>query len=386
MAVNEGASIGAAPAAHDPARGQTETQSIANMLTPQSVTALFDEAFELYRAHFSLFALTVACIYLPSLVALAGLHDLFLLPLERELAHLDGSKPDPGTLLLYMAGATLTGVPGRGFPGLIEFGALFLASAPLTVAVSETLVGNRIRVVDAYRRAAPTLLRVLGGWILVFLAWVAVLFCVLIATLTIVGPFATLLTSARLEMIGGAIVLASMTVVPYLAVCALTARLFLFTTQLVVLEKLPVSRVSDRNRQLVGSVRFRRTFVAVIFLLPVTLGLRGLILLSLTSTLGALSLPAFAEFLLSSLFTGAVSFLFMPYWIIFVTLLYYDYRVRREGFDMRLLAGRLTEHALPGAAVPNGLAASVPITAAPDHRPPAHPASLPLPGAEESAP
>ena len=34
----------------------------------------------------------------------------------------------------------------------------------------------------------------------------------------------------------------------------------------------------------------------------------------------------------------AIYFFLAPYWVIFITLLYYDYRVRREGFDVRVLS------------------------------------------------
>jgi hypothetical protein len=127
-------------------------------------------------------------------------------------------------------------------------------------------------------------------------------------------------------------------ILPYLFWCGIIARSFLFLTPLAVLEGLPVTYVPYRNYQLIGKKRFWRSWAATAALPILWLGFLAILNFSVSSALEALHLPSILDFIAVSALGSAIHLFLAPYWIIFLTLLYYDYRVRREGFDVRVLS------------------------------------------------
>jgi hypothetical protein len=301
---------------------------------PQTLGGVFDEAFDLYKRHFSTLAMIVAIALIPTQILLHTIVAIWLRPLAHSLS---GPNPDVDLLLLMRFGYFLTGDPREGYPGLISLVLPILISGPMSVAVSDIYLRKTPSAWDAYRRARPFLPRLLGGYILIGLAFIAVTAVSFLVLSMVMGVLATVVSWLGAEEIGIVFVIL-MILGPYLLGCALVARDFAFTTPILVLEGAPLSFLSSRNKQLVGPTRFRRTWGALVFLPIVTFGLQFLILQAIVMTLHSFAVPALLQFIVETALGTATAFFFQPFWMIFITLLYYDYRVRREGFDLRVLS------------------------------------------------
>jgi hypothetical protein len=357
-------------------------------LLPQTLGGVFDEAFDLYKRHFVTLALIVAVIHLPTQMIL----NLLSYSLRQTLGPegFRSGSPDVGAVL----GAMFT----LFFYFLIAVASLIIATGPIASAISDIYLGRPTSLRRAYRGALKHGLRLLGGWAIVSLVFIGVYFLAALVVGMVVFLLMLalgLMNGAMQNDIGGFAVLLLMLciyILPYLISWAVIARFFIFTTQLIVLEGLSVSEIPARNALLVGKTRFWRTFAAVFFLPIVTFGLQALIQYSTLAALRLLHLPPLPQFLAQTAVGSAVGFFFQPYWMIFLTLLYYDYRVRREGLDVRLLSAGLpppqfqpasTGYSYPGmqSASPSvGQPPPPPVSAGP---PPASPAAPP---AEREAP
>ncbi|HZO89282.1 MAG TPA: hypothetical protein VFB38_13195 [Chthonomonadaceae bacterium] len=313
-------------------------RSITEALLPQTLAGVFDEAFDLYKRHFSTLALTAALLYLPAHIVLNGLLYLWLRPLQTELAAQRGSADFD---VFFQVGLVFL------LFSLVVMAALILTTGPVAVAVSDLYLGRRVSVREAYRRARPHLLRLFGGWLVVALAFIGIsfvsFFVITVLLALILSALGLRGTNSGLTEEIGVVVGLLMVLCPYFVGCMVLARNYLFTTQLIVLEGLGVSQVSPRNTQLVGKARFWRSFWAVFFLPILSFGLISMISYSARSALSLVPLPPLADFLATTAVSVAASFFIQPYWMIFLTLLYYDYRVRREGLDLRILSANLPQ-------------------------------------------
>lgn len=324
---------------HSAAEEAGPTRPAANSVTdtriPQTLGGVFDEAFDLYKRHFITLALLTAIIYLPVQFAMHAAFDTWLLPLTKEMDRSTDMQAE--TVLRFMAGVFFTGVPQAGVPGFFTLLATVLVSGPVTFAVSKLYVGETVTVREAYRAMKGRWSGLLGGWFLTGVAFVVAFGAALVVVLIGIGLMAAALSHVVPSEVLSIIALVSM-IVPYGAGCAAVGGWFAFTSQLVTLEGLPVSDVSGRNWALVGKRRFWRTLGAIFGLPLVLIGLQSLILLSIQTTAGNLKSAPAAEFVMTCTLSAATAFFFTPYPIIFLTLLYYDTRIRREGLDVRMLS------------------------------------------------
>ncbi len=308
--------------------------STADTLLPQSLSGVFDEAFDLYKRHFTTLALIFALIYLPAQILLDALNYTWLQPLIQDSASRGSNDPAAVFIVLGGLGVYIT---------LFTL-ALAIASGPIAAAVSDSYLQRRITVRESYRNGLRHGLRLMGGWAMVGLAFIGVYFLVLIVLLILLGLIVNALgfTGNSTPLVLSSVFVIAMFLVPYALGCAVLAKSYAFTAQLVVLEDLPVAAIPARNAQLVGKTRFRRTFGAIFSLPILVCGLMGLISFSIRHTLEAFfHLSGLPLFLAQRASWAAVGLFLLPYSMIFLTLLYYDYRVRREGLDVRILSSNL---------------------------------------------
>ncbi len=312
----------------------------------QTVSGVFDTAFDLYKSHFSTLALIVACVFIPTQLILHAAGNLWLKPL---MAQTNGANPDPLAVFQVIALGFLTGAPQFGLPGYLSLLTSFMASGPIAVAVANILAGRPLNVVTAYRRAVPIFWRLFGIWNLIFVLFFltsVIVASILMVVLTLIGmAIVTLRLPGNLlggPEVGVAIVVL-MIAVPYCVSCAMASKLFVFAPPLIGLENLTVMGAVERNSRLVSRKHFWRVCLTVTLLPLVTFGLQMLILASAASVVEALKWPAWADFVVSIGLSSLISFFFQPYWMIFITLLYFDTRVRQEGLDVRYLADNLPE-------------------------------------------
>lgn len=319
----------------------------------RTLGAIFDEAFDLYKNHFLTIAVLVALVFIPLQIGLHAASDIWLKPIEKRLEGQTNFDDNIGEFVLFAVAFLFTGDPNEGVPGILQGMALVLVSAPVTIAVAELYAGRPISVREAYRRAAPHLGRLLGAWTLIAL----VMLCIGFVSMTVISFVFVLAAASLAPALPEAVLIGFLLVVlgvPYLLCSAFAALSFIFTTPLMVLEGLSFTAAAARNARLSGKKRFRHVWAAAVFLPLVVIGLRYLILLSVGSALAALRLAPLLAFLAQTTFASLIYFFFEPYWMIFITLLYYDCRYRREGYDVSLLAETLPPPSRSGLAAENG--------------------------------
>ncbi|HLK61771.1 MAG TPA: hypothetical protein VKU00_34815 [Chthonomonadaceae bacterium] len=311
-------------------------------LAPQSVTGIFDEAFDLYKRHFGVFVMIAAVILLPIQLACYALHAVWLQKLAADVAaHTQSGTEDYGGTLLVWFGYFLIGDPRRGIPGIFSFCAPFLISGPISVAVSDSYLGRQPSMRAAYRAMSGYLPRLIGTYLLAGLACIAVAAGGAMVISVVVSLLALALAWVLPEVWG--ITTLVLALVPYIVAAAFMARYFALTTPVAVLEGAPTLYVTGRNSQLVGRLRYRATILAMVFLPLLTFGFQYILIYSVDSSMAQFMLPDAVQFLIRTC-AGAAAFCFIqPYWMIFVTLLYYNYRVQRECFDVRILSAKLQE-------------------------------------------
>jgi hypothetical protein len=319
----------------------TVSGNAALIASPQSLSGVFDQAFDLYKRHFKTLVLISALLYFPTQILLHGIYNTWLLPLFAHIQTPTGNG-DPISWIIFIFGVLMIGIPEYGIPGLSQICLLALMSGPLCVAVSDVYFGRTPTIRESYRRSRRSIPRLLVGWMFaalisigmgiasVFASIIIVMIISVLITLTGVPPTVSSGISGVLLIVGG--------IVSFLICTSIVARFFLFTAPLVVLEGLPLSAVWNRNQQMVARIRFRHTWGAATMLPFIVFGLQYLILFSSYSALGALQLSPQFEFMAAATFTALIILFFQPYVTIFITMLYYDYRVRGEGFDLVLLA------------------------------------------------
>jgi len=309
-------------------------------LVARTLSGLFDESFDVYKRNFKTLALIAAVLFFPTQIALHGCYETWIRPLQLRIVT-PWEDPDPLSALLAILGACLIGAPEYGLPGVLSFVVFALVSGPLCVAVSDILLGRLPSIKEAFRRAGPAALRLLCGWICAGLMCLGIAFACGALTF-VVAAFVGISMGAEAGAGAMMVIWLCGLAATYVLSVAVVARYAVFMAPLVVLEGLSITAVWDRNRQLVGRVRFSHTVAAAAALPLLVFGLQYLILFSVDAAIGAVHLTSIADFVVRIAFTAGIVLFFQPYFMVMITALYYDYRVRGEGFDVVLLSTRQT--------------------------------------------
>lgn len=264
-----------------------------------SVGDILDETVRIYRQNFRTFIAIVAVLQIP-VIALGLAQNAFVL--GGTSVDLFSDDLRSGVFLLWFAWSLLTLA--------FSLAAATLQQASLAAAISQRYLGRPISVSGAYRVARSSFWRVLGFTFLASLI-VGLLF------ITIIGAPVAIFIAVRLAL----------------------------SVQAIVLEGVGVGEGMSRSSRLVQGSWWR---VAGVLLL----GMIGQYLLALIPAAvlggalgaGALLLSDDSGFMLftiiSSVIGGVFGILAAPLLPTITTLLYYDQRIRKEGFDMQLLVER----------------------------------------------
>ena len=320
-------------------------------LLPKTLSGLFDEAFDLYKRHFTTLALCVAVIFLPALLCFHAAA-VWLRPLELLADSHDETVSNWAGFQVFFG--------GLGMAAFLLL-ALLAASGPATVAVAELYQGRTISIREAYRRAGSYLVRLVLHGIVTLLGGACIAAITLFAGAFLFGLTTLALGNEVLAPLLAVSGIVFLMLLPYLSACLLTAWYFLLAPALTILEKLPLGGLTERNTLLIRRPHWRRAWLAAIFLPLVTIGLQILIYYAAQSLLAIFHLSPSFEFVAQSGITALSGFLLQPYWIIFLTLLYFDCRIRREGIDVTRMADAAgLPH--PTGPIPGSPALSVPLT------------------------
>jgi hypothetical protein len=307
-------------------------------LLPMTTGDLIDEAFDLYKRNFALFAGITAVVQVPAQI---GLNALMM---TSEMGRVLSSGAATGTVsgdAMKAVGyvATLTALASAYLLVVV------VQTAALSAAISDRVLCRPATLWSSYRTALRLSLPLLGTAIIV-----AVLVgCLAIgAMVSLVIPSAALVAGASegqgADTTAAVVVAVAMLVAMFMSTLPVTA-FGAFTIQIVVVERLYALRAISRNWQLVrgGLLLIWLSLV----LLAVVIGVVTLAIAA-ASTFGVVALvgpvlriSGFWEEVIANALSGTVSLLAQPLLTIYLTLLYYDRRVRQEAFDITVLDQQL---------------------------------------------
>ncbi|HEX5385155.1 MAG TPA: hypothetical protein VFW66_00495 [Gemmatimonadales bacterium] len=253
----------------------------AMALRPLSLGEIIDTSFQVYRRHFGTLAVVVlVCYGIPTL-------------LQVFVNTSGGAREHPVLELGYLVLVTMLGA---------------VATGATVFVVSEAYLGRTITAQEALARAAPYL-------------WRLVLSAILFGLLLIIG-FIFFIVPSIVFACGFALVWPAL-----------------------VLESLPSATAGlRRSWQLTRGAKWKVlglwALLFLILLLPllavgIVIGVAGAIF----AATGAQ--PAGAVVVASVVLTSLVQLAIYPLYYCALTIIYYDLRVRREGFDLELLASTL---------------------------------------------
>ena len=318
----------------------TNPKSQNGLLLPRTLGGVFDEAFDLYKRHFTPLFLMLGIIFLPIQILLFTLVNLWVQPLTNSVTSAeDTSNMAKGFLVII--GYIFAGEPHYAIPGLISLFFLAIMSGAVTHFVHVALHEKSSSIGASYRRLFSCLPRLCLAWMSAGFACICLyvlLFILITIVLSLILAGIIAVFPASNEVLS-VIFVVLIFLLPYLGCCFFAAKSFLFTTPIVVIEDIPLSYIPNRNLQLTtGKKRFRRYWWAVVFLPLVIWGLRILTLQGISIALMSFPMTPFIRFIVDTSLTTILYLFFEPYWMICITLLYFDCRVYREGYDLNILA------------------------------------------------
>jgi hypothetical protein len=279
------------------------------VLRPLSTAEVIDVAFRLYRRHFPHLLAIAALVYVP----LGILEALLLTTLFTNIGQLEGVVTHGGSpppLSLPQVAGLAAGGSALGLLWLLSY---VLVYAALAVAISRQYLGEQMSVGEAYRQVMPALLPlILTGLAVSLIVGVGIVFCILPGL--------------------------------YLAV------LYAFTWPAVVLERRGVIEALRRSQELVSG-HWGRVFGTMLLLSLIVFVIQAAVQVPLGLLITVLLGQSSVGQALAQLLSTLTSMVLLPLTMTGLIVLYYDLRVRKEGFDLQLLADQLAEgRVVPPAA------------------------------------
>ncbi|MBC8374037.1 MAG: hypothetical protein H8E53_10615 [Planctomycetes bacterium] len=254
---------------------------------PMTIGQILDNSFRLYRQNFIKFLAIMAVIYVPLALVQMGWTQMILSGIQASGGR---QSPDPGILI---GGALVT--------IFIAIIATTLGSAALIRSVSQSYLGKATSIGEAYGAVLPKLLTLIGAAILVMLL-------VMLGLLLLIIPG------------------------------IIFALRYSLTSQSIVIEDLGATEGMGRSKNLaagnLGKI-YGVTFLMGLITFVITWGIQqggGLMIEAPTP-------ENLSRVVMSTQIVATVAeILVAPLSAIALILLYYDIRIRKEGFDLEMLA------------------------------------------------
>jgi hypothetical protein len=275
-------------------------------LRPLGTGELLDRAVRLYRRHFLTFIGIIAIVQVPLVLLQTGFS---LLTIQGVTGASDFSDT---TFLAGSIGSMVLAI-------LSLLLVSSLGTAALTRAIANSYLGQPVTLAGAYRQIGKSWLVLVLALLLIFLLGILLSLWWLIPC---IGWFTGL----------GMLLYLSLVISP-------------LTAPTVVLEKqrarAAVRRAWDLSRRrfwpVVGFVSVLFIFNLIFTTVPALL-VSFLLEFGMDSAMGSFAQQQMVSTLVSSLTTLVFSLIFLPFQLTAMTLLYFDLRIRTEGFDLALLA------------------------------------------------
>ncbi len=314
-----------------------------SIFRPMNIGDLLDGAFSLYRRNFVTLVGIVAVATLPVLLLEIVASVLFLPADSFLLRGGAGSLPD---LTPLQTGSLLSG--GFLFVVAALLGALagVFETGALATFISENYLGRQLDIRGAYARALRR--------------WPALLGMSLFLLLIYGMLFAVVLVPVGLSILLG-VASRSSDILGVLAVCFTCGFLPVFLVAFYVLglrwQFAPQAIVIENHGALDGLRRSWNLITGSFWRVAGINLVLGILIWIITSVVSfsvqfvGVLLPSFVLVnLLSTVVNSALQMAVLPIQLATLTLLYYDLRVRREGFDLEMMAQQLAPAASPQPA------------------------------------
>jgi hypothetical protein len=323
------------------------------ILEPLSTGDIIDRSVRIYRQNLRPLLATVA---IPFVVGSIG-----WLMMQLGKNNLSLEEPDESTVMALV-------LMGLGFVITIGYAYLMvLVVAGLSRAVGDhIMLGEPITARAAMRAVRSRIGELTIGSLFLLLAFIvigAIGMGVMFVALMVIGTAGALLGAMGFPPAVAAaviviVVLVALAAIFFFVVPLCIARV-LFVPQAIMIEGCSATEALSRAMSL-GAGNWNRVLSILIFSYFTSLSLVAALLLPIGLALWLTGYLSFDEETVDAV-TGGVnqfsSFLVVPVWAIAYTLLYFDNRVRKEGYDVDLLARRLPPPPAPrpaqaGYAVP----------------------------------
>lgn len=292
-------------------------QTDAARLRPMSVTDVLDTTFSLYRNNFALFAGVVAVLAIPETL----INMVITAATSSTLTYNFNGSFDARVFARDVGAPVAAG----GVEGVVAWIFGTLISGALALTIARRYLRRPITIPEAYSSpGAATYLKLFGATVVGFLA-----------ALIMLGLLAVLVTLATIGLVAVApwlgIVFVVLAVIAIFAVLVFVALHFILVPQIIVLERSGVIRAYTRSWRLIQGVWWR------------TFGLIMLLYLMVGFVQGALGGAAAGVLsaihpVLGTAISGVVGLVIQPVYLGALTLLYFDLRIRKEGFDLEYAA------------------------------------------------
>lgn len=269
-------------------------------LRPMSFGEILEGAFTLYRDNFQEFLSIAAVILVPTIIVL-GIIAAVIVGIASQ-----GGGVSTGTIVA----GSIVGV----IVGLILLAANILVSGALAVAIGRRFIGLPSTVGQAFQASEGRFLALLGTSLLLALIFVVI---------GIVGA----LLAAVLPIVG-----ALLAIVAFLAIVFLGVRWCLFAP-VVMLEGAPGGMPAlERSAGLVAGHWWRT--LGVVFVAAIIVGI-------VTNIIAAIVRAIIPNTIVDQIVSELIGIIATPYSSSVLVLLYFDYRVRKEGYDAAALQGNI---------------------------------------------
>lgn len=299
-----------------------------------SLGELLDSAFSLYRRNVLLIVSITAVVQVPAAVLTLVVYQLTgyaarAEALQRLAQATRGASPERLNQLFGSSLATL--IPLLiigGVVALVQWLVIEpLATAAMTGAVSDLYLGRRSSLWSAYRGVLRRLAAVLGVTALLLLAGIGAIAAV-VALVTLLGlALGPAGAGLGVLLVPGAAILAA------IAFTRLT-----FAMPAVIIERCAAVEALRRSWGLVRGSTGR--IFGILLLVTIITGVITALLTGLLQV-GTQFGDAATRLVLQQLVALVATVLVQPVTLIVVVLLYYDQRIRREAFDIEMLASTL---------------------------------------------
>jgi hypothetical protein len=307
------------------------SSQVALNLRPLSIGELLDRAFNLYFKNIVTLTALVAIILVPSLIVsyfqTRGILDVYFSIFQHPQ-----QPPDLGKLQ-----SLTSSDPYIGLQMLILFIGLPLTYGAVVTAVSRAYLGLPLHFAESYRYALRRWLSILLLWLL--WAIVAVCFVVVAVVFLVVGAAIAGVLAKMAGFLG--VFFAMLIVIAMLAALALIIVFYLTSAMsfiAVVIEKTgPVDAFGRAFTRMFGAGQVWRGVVVALALGGIyygatLVGAGGGMVLAFIFKIPALYIIA----------AGLTSLFFTPFALVLAAVFYYDIRIRREGYDLEMLASQFT--------------------------------------------